>query len=175
MRYIWILLLSALCCFGQTNEVTSKGAVSWDNNPEPDVIGYRVGLWTGDTTNVNNVFLQYPVARPQHIRVGLDEFMHSVTNGIYSLRVLAFNSAGLESAWSERLVFAYRNTVPASPENFYILPKEDVELIQHMLQYYYKEEAAVESMIDYYYAGTKIKVWRPTLSTPKTLVLSARL
>lgn len=97
-KQLLITALAFLCSLA--NAATVK--LIWDRNPEPDVIGYRV--YTGNSSRSYD-----------RIESAGNDVMFSVTNLVlgqtYYFAVTAVNSAGLESDYSNEVVY----TVPSKP------------------------------------------------------------
>lgn len=101
-------LISALLLICSALVVQSAEIVilAWDRNPEPDVIGYRV--YFGTTTGVYPGLLDVGNAT----EAVLDSLAGETT---YYVVVTAYNTAGLESEFSEEITFATDPDPPGIP------------------------------------------------------------
>ena len=94
-----IFLMILLTCL---SVAAGQVTILWDANPEPDITGYKVYIGT-ESRNYSET-----IQVIDGTSVSLDTFVEGIT---YFCNVTAYNFAGLESDFSEELVF----TVPLSP------------------------------------------------------------
>lgn len=138
----WVLSLITviLCPPHSISAATLPHPVSfaWNANPEPDVAGYKLHL--GDASGTYNQVVDVG----NDLAISIDTLQSDTT---YFCAVTAYNSAGLESPYSQEVVLS-TGSVPVDPDGsgrLVLLEAEDGELGSPMTAYSGPAESWVDS------------------------------
>jgi chitinase len=104
---LWLLLLPVLLISQTTSTMTI--VLAWDPNTEPDLAGYHV-YWGNASAQYGAFKATVPVMPAPTYTTPV------LPNGLYYFAVTAFNTAGLESGFSNE-VSATIASAPAAPTN----------------------------------------------------------
>jgi len=90
---VGIILLTAMACVVNVRATVS---LAWDGNPEPDIAGYRI--YYGTISRVYSAVIDVGSSTTA-------TFTNLNKDTVYFIAVTAYNSAGIESPYSEELAF----------------------------------------------------------------------
>jgi 4-diphosphocytidyl-2C-methyl-D-erythritol kinase len=100
----------------QSVKLTTKTRLVWDANPETDIAGYRVFMFSGSGSSITPTVTTQVYILRDLLKTNL------VGTNIFTFYVTAFNTAGLESEPSDALEVPLSMAEPQAPSGFFIEP-----------------------------------------------------